>query len=67
MPTTSACSLKVDRTQEDTNYLSSYRMHSREGYAAPWMNFYIPSMERDFNKAIVMNPDPVSYIATYCK
>ena len=59
--------LKVDRTQEDTNYLSSYRMHSREGYAAPWMNFYIPSMERDFNKAIVMNPDPVSYIATYCK
>ncbi len=59
--------LKVDRTQDDTNYLSSYQMHSYEGYAAPWMNFYIPSMERDFNKGIVMNPDPVSYIAKYCK
>ena len=59
--------LQVDRTQEDTNYLKAYRLKSKAGYAAPWMNFYIPETERSFNKGVVMNPDPVSYIAAYCK
>lgn len=58
--------LRVDRKQEDTNYLAVYQMRSFEGYAAPWMNFYIPSIERDFNKAIVMNPDPTPYVK-FCK
>ena len=59
--------LQVNRKQDDTNYLESYQMSSKSGYAAPWMNFYIAEVERSFNKGIVMNPDPVSYIQKYCK
>lgn len=59
--------LQVNRTQSDTNYLEVYRLKSKVGYVAPWMNFYIAETERSFNKGIVMNPDPVSYIKQYCK
>lgn len=59
--------LQVNRSQEGTNYLETYRLKSKAGYAAPWMNFYIPETERSFNKGVVMNPDPVSDIAEYCK
>ncbi len=59
--------LQVDRTQDDTNYLEVYQLKSKAGYAAPWMNFYIPEVERSFNQGVVMNPDPVTYISKYCK
>lgn len=59
--------LQVNRMQDDTNYLECYQLRSKAGYVAPWMNFYIPEVERSFNKGIVMNPDPVSYIQNYCK
>lgn len=59
--------LQVDRTQDDTNYLEVYQLKSKAGYTAPWMNFYIPEVERSFNKGVAMNPDPVSYISKYCK
>ncbi len=59
--------LQVNRMQSDTNYLEAYQLKSKAGYVAPWMNFYISTVERSFNKAIVMNPDPVSYIQEYCK
>lgn len=59
--------LQVNRKQSDTNYLDVYKLKSKAGYAAPWMNFYIPEVERSFNKGIVMNPDPTTYINQYCK
>lgn len=59
--------LQVNRMQDDTNYLECYQMKSLAGYVAPWLNFYIPEVERSFNKAVAMNPDPVSYIKQYCK
>lgn len=59
--------LQVNRMQDDTNYLEAYQLKSKSGYTAPWMNFYIPEVERSFNKGVVMNPDPVSYIQQYCK
>lgn len=59
--------LQVNRMQDDTNYLEAYQMKSKSGYVAPWLNFYIPEVERSFNKGVVMNPDPVSYIQQYCK
>ena len=59
--------LQVNRMQADTNYLEAYQLKSKAGYAAPWMNFCISTVEQSFNKGIVMNPDPVSYIKEYCK
>lgn len=59
--------LQVNRMQDDTNYLECYQLKSKAGYVAPWLNFYIPEVERSFNKGIAMNPDPVSYIKQYCK
>ena len=59
--------LQVNRTQDDTNYLDTYKLKSKAGYCAPWLNFYIPEVERSFNKGVAMNPDPVSYISKYCK
>ena len=59
--------LQVNRMQDDTNYLEAYQLKSKSDYTAPWMNFYIPEVERSFNKGVVMNPDPVSYIQQYCK
>ena len=59
--------LQVNRMRSGTNYLSVYQLKSKAGYAAPWMNFYIPEVERSFNKSVVMNPDPTTYINQYCK
>ncbi len=59
--------LQVNRKDEDTNYLEAYRLKSKAGYAAPWFNFYISDVEKSFNKAIVMNPDPTDYVKQYCK
>lgn len=59
--------LQVDRKYEGSNYLDTYKLRSYDGYAAPWMNFYIPTMERNFNTGIQMNPNPTQYVADYCK
>ena len=60
--------LKIDRTYEGSNYLSSYKYSSTGGgYVAPWLNFYIPEAERSFNQGIAMNPDATSYAKQYCK
>lgn len=55
--------LAIDRTGDNSNYLETYRIKSREGFCAPWLNFYIPEKERSFNSALEtqMNPDPTPY------
>lgn len=59
--------LQVNRKDDGTNYLEAYQLKSKAGYAAPWFNFYISDVEKSFNKAIVMNPDPTDYVKQYCK
>ena len=59
--------LQVDRKFSDTNYPEVYQMVSKKGYTAPWLNFYVPAMEKSFNDAIVMNPDPTPYVKSDCK
>ena len=56
----------VLRTMPNTNYPDDYQLNSKAGYVAPWMNFYIPSIERSFNEGIVMNPDCTPTVQQYC-
>ena len=55
--------LAVIRDYAGTNYLDTYLLNSKDGYCAPWLNFYIPETERSFNSALEdqMNPDPTPY------
>ena len=56
----------VLRTMPNTNYPDDYQLNSKDGYVAPWMNFYIPEIERSFNQGIVMNPDCTPTVQQYC-
>jgi hypothetical protein len=49
--------LHVSRDYTDSNFLSTYQLHSVDGYCAPWFNAYIPTSEYGRNAAIVPNPD----------
>ena len=53
----------ITRMYEGSNYLDTYKMDSKDGYCAPWLNFYLPDTERSFNRALdgQMNPDPTPY------
>ena len=55
--------LAVIRDYVGSNYLEAYLLNSKDGYCAPWLNFYIPETERSFNSALEneMNPDPTPY------
>lgn len=55
--------LAITRAYDNSNYLDTYQMNSKDGYCAPWLNFYLPDTERSFNKALdgQMNPDPTPY------
>jgi hypothetical protein len=46
----------VTRSKND-NYLDAYLLDTKEGYVAPWMNYYILPTEVNTNPAIVNNPD----------
>lgn len=48
----------VTRKYDASNHPSTYQYNSPDGVAARWWNFYIPSNEYQYNKAIVKNPDP---------
>lgn len=50
--------LGVSRKYEGSNHPSSYQHNSPDGVVARWWNFYIPSNEYQYNKAIKQNPDP---------
>lgn len=56
----------VLRSMPNTNYPDDYQLNSKDGYVAPWMNFYIPEIERSFNQGIVMNPDCTPTVQQYC-
>lgn len=55
-------SLGVTRKYEGSNHAESYQHNSPDGVCARWWNYYIPSNEYQYNKALVKNPDP-SYVA----
>lgn len=49
----------IVRDYAGTNHPSTYQMHSREGFAAPWANFVIPRNEEQYNFGLTTNnPDP---------
>lgn len=49
--------LHVVRNDSDTNFLTTYQLHSVEGYCAPWLDAYIPTSELGRNTAMKANPD----------
>lgn len=53
---------QVIRKYTGTNYKAGFIMNSKEGYVAPWMNYYIPDYEFNYNTACIKNPDPSNYI-----
>lgn len=55
--------LAVSRLRANTNYLEVYQLESKDGYCAPWLNFFLPNVERNFNKGVEgqMNPDTTPY------
>lgn len=56
--------LGVTRKYEGSNHAEAYQHNSPDGVAARWWNYYIPSNEYQYNKALeqTKNPDP-SYVA----
>lgn len=49
----------IVRDYAGSNHPSTYQMHTREGYAAPWSNFVIPRNEEQYNFGLTSNnPDP---------
>lgn len=50
--------LPVTRSYSGTNFIEAQRLNSKEGYVAPWMNYYVPEYENAYNPAVVLNPDP---------
>lgn len=51
--------LAIARGYSGTNWLSTNRYNSKQGFAPAWLNLYIPyESEGALNKAMIMNPDP---------
>lgn len=50
--------LPVTRTYSGTNFIEAQRLNSKEGFVAPWMNYYVPEYENAYNPAVALNPDP---------
>lgn len=48
---------KAVTRSESTNFPDAYLLDSKEGYVAPWMNYYILPSEINSNPAIIANPD----------
>lgn len=51
-------SLAITRDYEGTNFYKNTRLNSKEGYVAPWLNYYLPEYENAYNPAAILNPDP---------
>mgnify|MGYP002620589100 CR=1 FL=1 len=51
----------VERDYSGSNHPEAFRFHSKDGYAAPWMNIVISQTEERYNSAIINNPDPSNY------
>lgn len=61
---TKRLALKIQRFYEDSNYPTSAQINSKEGYVAPWLNYYIYDYERDNNQAVILNPDPSNAVVS---
>ncbi len=48
----------VIRGYEGTNWYSEYRFNSYPNAVAPWMTLYIPDSEKNYNKGVILNPNP---------
>lgn len=53
----------IIRDYEGSNHPDVYKFNSYDNAVAPWTNFYIPDSERNFNRAVILNPDPSAAIA----
>ncbi len=49
--------LPINRAYTGTNFISAHRLNTKSGYVAPWLNYFIPTYERNNNQAVVLNPD----------
>lgn len=54
----------IIRGYEGTNHPTTYRFNSLPGAVAPWSTLSLPNFERDYNRAVILNPDP-SYQGNY--
>jgi len=52
----------IIRGYQGTNWDSSYTFNSYPDAVAPWTILYIPDSERNYNKAVILNPDPSNAI-----
>lgn len=50
--------LPVKRSYKTSNFVSAQQLNTKDGYVAPWMNYYVPEYENAYNPAVVLNPDP---------
>ena len=48
----------MTRGYAGTNFPALYRFNSQPNAVAPWSTLSIPQLERDFNPAVILNPDP---------
>lgn len=50
--------IPVVKGYEGSNFPSSTQFNSLPEYVAPWSTFSIPESERNYNQAVILNPDP---------
>lgn len=48
----------ITRGYPGSNFPASYMLNSLPNYVAPWTTFSIPEQEKNYNNAIILNPDP---------
>lgn len=54
----------VTRGYQGTNWVTNYRFNSNPDAVAPWSTLSVPELERNYNSACKLNPDP-SYQGNY--
>ncbi len=55
----------VIRGYAGTNWYPDFCFNSYPNAVAPWMTLYIPDRERNYNKAVILNPDPSNAISVW--
>lgn len=51
---------EMTRGYVGTNFPELYRFNSQPNAVAPWSTLSLPQLERDYNPAVILNPDPSS-------
>ena len=55
---------QIKRYYPGSNYPDSYQLNSMKDKVAPWLNYYIYNYVRDYNPAVVLNPDPTNAVTS---